>query len=57
MNSINTDKEGVSLEDFLKGMKVMRKVMGKMALRRASISFYSLMGTAIKRMMSYKPET
>jgi hypothetical protein len=57
MNSINPDKEGVSLEDFRDGMKVMQMIMKEMAKTRAMISFYHLMGTAIKRMMSYKPET
>jgi len=57
MNSITSDKEGVSLEDFREGMKVMGQIAKGMAKTRATISFYHLMGTTIKRMMSYKPET
>ena len=57
MNSINPDKEGIALEDFREGMKVMQMIGKEMARTRAMISFYHLMGTAIKRMMSYKPET
>jgi Ca2+-binding EF-hand superfamily protein len=57
MNSINPDKEGIALEDFMQGLKVMGGVGREMAKTRSMISFYHLMGTAIKRMMSYKPET
>ena len=57
MNSICPDKDGVSLEDFREGMKVMQMIGKEMARVRAMISFYHLMGTEMKRMMSYKPET
>ena len=56
-NGINSDKEGVSMEDFMKGMGYVTKVMGSVAKMRAGRTFYQLMGNALKRMASYKPET